>query len=429
MLDHPVIRTALLFLGAYFLLNALGRLLGPIPPTLAVVAAALCGAVVWMYHFEYERLQVLYKKPGAAPVIDLVCRKVLNAQPPVGTRSDLAAVSPVEAESDKGEGEREDTGKLLLVTDEDYGEAEHELGQAIVGHEENVWRLLQHVRANVQLRAESSARALQPPIGIFLLVGPDGLGKEHLATEFAARIYQGGPLLVLDLRENPAPTSELLEAVKGDPHLTILIQGVDLATEEFLRDLDQVAEKGLLFAEGKPVSFRHTFLFLSSTKRASSVAQLQATGFGATMMTARFQAITEDTAFEARLASLIDEVFLFALPSESNQAAVVLLLMERECNRYGLELAHVAPAVLLREVRAIAKAKCFEQTPGRITRLLRRPIIAAKQSGASSISVGTTSLEEAFGGLPLERPLEVTSTQDATDLSGLLEQESIESAP
>lgn len=409
MLESPILRTLFLFLGCYFLVNFLG-MFGWLLPVLAVASAGIVATVTWLYHVDYPRLSGLYTQPWAAPVIGFVCRTVLGVQSPVGTNPD-AVPRPVNAvsrrvntsnqrehprdtsqESAKVEvddDEREDQRALRLVAEADYARAEAALVATVRGLDAGIARLLRSVRTNVEVRALSARDAVQPPLGIYLCVGPKGLGKQSLARAFARQAYAEPSATVIDLADATDGRGELLAAARQNPHQTILLLDIDRASEDLLRDLSTIAEKGTL-KDGKGfVSFRHCFLFLCLDRAADACQRLRAMAAGSIRATSVIQVITQDTAFDARLASVIDEMLFFELPPLEVQAEVVLALMQEECQKYELELARVDPEVLMREVRSIERTKSFEQTPGRIAKRLRAAILAARAAGSAvEVSAG-----------------------------------------
>ncbi len=400
MFDHPIIRNIFLFLGSYFALNFLG-ILGPWLPGLVVVAAGISAAIIWLYHADYPRLQALHGQPWAAPVIRIVCERLLNTQAPIGPKGDAHQDyrgSDAERSNQKPRGNKssskdqapeqeEDHDGLLLHTKEEFDLAKADLKEVMLGSDDAVDTLMRFALTNVQVRAMSDSKSNQPPLGMFLLVGPEGLGKRHMFVNFAKRMHEAPSYTVIDLGDSTDPRQEMIDAVKRRPSQSILLERIENADNDLLRDLDFIAAGQPLRDRKGQVSFRQVFLFLSSDRSQEAserLRKLRGATFGATSL---IQAISEETQFDTQLTSMIDEILFFRLPSAEVQAAVVLKIMEAESSKFGMRLDHVDADVIIGEIKAIQRIGSFQLTQGRVVRRLKRLIAEAKEEGRDSITV------------------------------------------
>lgn len=122
------------------------------------------------------------------------------------------------------------------------------------------------------------------PKGVFLLVGPSGVGKTETALALADVLYGGERNLisinmseyqeahtVSGLKGSPpgyvgyGEGGVLTEAVRRKPHSVVLLDEVEKAHPDVLELFYQVFDKGLMEdAEGREIDFRNTIIILTS---------------------------------------------------------------------------------------------------------------------------------------------------------------------
>jgi type VI secretion system protein VasG len=132
------------------------------------------------------------------------------------------------------------------------------------------------------------------PKGVFLFVGPSGVGKTETALALADLLYGGErKLLTINMSEYQEAHSVsglkgsppgyvgygeggvLTEAVRRNPYSVVLLDEVEKAHPDVLELFFQVFDKGVLDdAEGREIDFRNTIII--ATSNAGSAAIMQA---------------------------------------------------------------------------------------------------------------------------------------------------------
>ncbi len=132
------------------------------------------------------------------------------------------------------------------------------------------------------------------PTGIFLLVGPSGVGKTETALAVADALFGGERLLIsINMSEfqekhtisrligSPpgyvgyGEGGRLTEAVRRQPYSVVLFDEVEKAHPDILHLFYQMFDKGTLAdGEGREVDFRNTVIFLTSNLGSDIVTAL-----------------------------------------------------------------------------------------------------------------------------------------------------------
>jgi type VI secretion system protein VasG len=163
------------------------------------------------------------------------------------------------------------------------------LGERVVGQG--------HALEAIARRINTSRAQLEDPdkpIGVFLLVGPSGVGKTETAVTLADVLYGGARNMVtVNMSEfqeahsvstlKGAPPGYvgygsggvLTEAVRRNPYTVVLMDEMEKAHRDVAELFYQVFDKGMLEdGEGVPVDFKNTVLLLTSNVGAEGIARL-----------------------------------------------------------------------------------------------------------------------------------------------------------
>jgi type VI secretion system protein VasG len=132
------------------------------------------------------------------------------------------------------------------------------------------------------------------PNGIFLLVGPSGVGKTETALAVADELFGGERMLISinmsEFQEKHTVSrligsppgyvgygegGRLTEAVRRQPYSAVLFDEVEKAHPDILNLFYQVFDKGILAdGEGREVDFRNTMIFMTANLGSDIVTAL-----------------------------------------------------------------------------------------------------------------------------------------------------------
>jgi len=162
------------------------------------------------------------------------------------------------------------------------------LEQRVVGQPHALEAVAQRVRT-------SRAQLEDPnkPKGVFLFVGPSGVGKTETALALAETLYGGERnLITINMSEYQEAHSVsglkgsppgyvgygeggvLTEAVRRKPYSVVLLDEVEKAHPDVLELFFQVFDKGVMDdAEGREIDFRNTIIILTSNVGSSQIMQ------------------------------------------------------------------------------------------------------------------------------------------------------------
>ncbi len=162
------------------------------------------------------------------------------------------------------------------------------LGERVLGQD----HALEEIGKRIKI---SRARMEDPnkPIGVFLLLGPSGVGKTETALALADTLYGGERNAITinmseyqeahtisSLRGSPpgyvgyGEGGVLTEAVRRKPYSVVLLDEVEKAHPDVLELFFQVFDKGVLDdGEGREINFRNTVIILTSNTCTERIMQ------------------------------------------------------------------------------------------------------------------------------------------------------------
>ncbi|CAM4217862.1 ClpV1 family type VI secretion ATPase [Acinetobacter dispersus] len=165
---------------------------------------------------------------------------------------------------------------------------EDKLGERVMGQDYALAQLVQGIKT-------SKAKLEDPnkPQGVFILIGPSGVGKTETALALANELYGGEQhLITINMSEyqeahtvsslKGAPPGYvgygqggvLTEAVRRNPYSVVLLDEIEKAHSDVQELFYQVFDKGMLEdGEGRVIDFKNTTIILTSNTGSSAIMQ------------------------------------------------------------------------------------------------------------------------------------------------------------
>ena len=214
----------------------------------------------------------------------------------------------------------------------------NELSKYIIGQEEAILCLTKAIR-----RARTGLKNPKRPIGVFLFLGPTGVGKTELAKSLAKQLFPHNQALVkLDMSEFSerfsisrligAPPGyigyeeggELTEKVRRNPYSVVLLDEIEKAHLDIYNVLLQVFDEGVLTdGLGRKVDFRNSIVILTSNMGTRELKNNEY-GFGDNKTDKNYEKMKEgimekvQKIFSPELMNRIDESIVFHSLTEQN---------------------------------------------------------------------------------------------------------------
>tara|TARA_B100000029_G_scaffold102510_1_gene92928 strand:+ start:3174 stop:5639 length:2466 start_codon:yes stop_codon:yes gene_type:complete len=217
---------------------------------------------------------------------------------------------------------KEETERLLQM--------EEELHKRIIGQDEAIVNISKAVR-----RARAGLKDPRHPIGVFLLLGPTGVGKTELVRALAEFMFGDEDNMVrLDMSEFQerhtvarligAPPGyvgydeggQLTETVRRKNYCAILMDEIEKAHPEIFNILLQIFDAGQLTdARGRKVDFRNSIIVMTSNLGSDLIKRDTSMGFAVKAEDAQ----TQQQSYERMKDKVMEEVKRFFRPEFLNR--------------------------------------------------------------------------------------------------------------
>ena len=245
-----------------------------------------------------------------------------------------------------------------------------ELESVVIGQSEAVGKVVKAI-----FRSRSGLKDPNKPIGVFMFVGPTGVGKTHLAKELARRFFDSTDALIrIDMSEYSQQHNvsrligsppgyvgygeggQLTEAVRRQPYSVILFDEIEKAHSEVYNLMLQLLDDGTLTdGNGRKVDFKNTIIIMTSNVgSANAVRRSQTVGY-VTSANNRNRELTAESEYRKALMETfapefinrIDDVVIFNTLQMVDIEAIVDLELSQLCRRaeslgYRIELSNDA---------------------------------------------------------------------------------------
>ncbi|MEE3248394.1 MAG: ATP-dependent Clp protease ATP-binding subunit, partial [Chloroflexota bacterium] len=245
-----------------------------------------------------------------------------NAERRVVTEDDIAEVVSMWTGIPVTRLAEEETERLLQM--------ESELHKRIIGQDEAIIGISKSVR-----RARAGLKDARRPIGVFMFLGPTGVGKTELVRAMAEFMFGDEDNMIrLDMSEFQerhtvarligAPPGyvgydeggQLTEGVRRKNYCAVLLDEIEKAHPEVFNILLQIFDAGQLTdARGRKVDFRNSILVMTSNLGSDLIKRESTLGFAAKSNDAQ----TDESAYERMREKVMEEVKRFFRPEFLNR--------------------------------------------------------------------------------------------------------------
>ncbi|MDT7943198.1 MAG: ATP-dependent Clp protease ATP-binding subunit [Dehalococcoidia bacterium] len=273
---------------------------------------------------------------------------------------------------------------------------EEALHEKIVGQDEAIRTVARAVR-----RARAGLKDPRRPVGVFLFLGPTGVGKTYLARALAEFMFGSeDAMLRLDMSEFMekhnvsrligAPpgyvgyedAAQLTDTVRRKPHMLILLDEIEKAHPDVFNMLLQIFDDGhLTDAKGRRVDFRNTIIIMTSNVGSDLIRKEQALGFA----TKREEAQSFQEQYERMKEKVLEAMKRVFRPEFINRLDAVVVF-------HPLTKDHIRQ-IVEKEVREVEKRVVLKGIKMELTE-------AAKEW------LGEKGYDPVFGARPLRRLIE-----------------------
>ncbi len=245
-----------------------------------------------------------------------------NAERRVVTEDDIAEVVSMWTGIPVTRLAEEETERLLQM--------EGELHKRIIGQDEAIISVSKSVR-----RARSGLKDSRRPIGVFMFLGPTGVGKTELVRALAEFMFGDEDNMIrLDMSEFQerhtvarligAPPGyvgydeggQLTEGVRRKNYCAVLLDEIEKAHPEVFNILLQIFDAGhLTDARGRKVDFRNSIIIMTSNLGSDLIKRETSLGFAAKTSEAR----TDESSYIRMKDKVMEEVKRFFRPEFLNR--------------------------------------------------------------------------------------------------------------
>ena len=230
------------------------------------------------------------------------------------------------------------------------------LAKRVVGQQEAVEKISRTIR-----RSRAGLKDENRPIGVFLFVGPTGVGKTLLAKEVSKWLFdEHRGLIRIDMSEYSEKHNvarligsppgyvgygeggQLTEAVRRQPYAVVLFDEIEKAHPEVFNAMLQIFDEGhLTDGSGRKVDFRNTIIIMTSNVGSRAVIQKSVhVGYSTTSKSAvadrtpqsEYRKALEQT-FAPEFLNRIDDIILFRTLEIADVERIIELELQGLLNR------------------------------------------------------------------------------------------------
>jgi ATP-dependent Clp protease ATP-binding subunit ClpB len=222
---------------------------------------------------------------------------------------------------------------------------EHRLHERVIGQEDAVRAVSAAVR-----RARAGLQDPNRPVGVFLFLGPTGVGKTELAKAVAEFLFDDENAMIrIDMSEYGerhsvarligAPPGyvgyeeggQLTESVRRRPYSVVLLDEVEKAHAEVFNVFLQVFDDGRLTdGQGRVVDFKNTIIIMTSNVGSAHIKERALAGGPYDRRQMRAEVVAQlDNYFRPEFLNRLDDIILFTPLSREDMTRIVDIQLRR----------------------------------------------------------------------------------------------------
>lgn len=283
---------------------------------------------------QKELEERLVKLEEARDEIKSVWEKQRGTDYPLVTVDDVAVVLSKMTGIPVTKLTEEERARLMLL--------EEKLHERIIGQDRAV-----EIVADAVRRARVGLKDPKRPIGVFMFLGPTGVGKTELARVLADTLYGSEDVMVrIDMTEYQerhavarligSPPGyvghdeggQLTEKVRRQPFSIILLDEIEKAHPDVFNILLQIMEDGRLTdGRGRTVDFKNTILIMTSNLGSRVIHEARQNNLSDEDMEAKVEDLLK-AQFKPEFINRVDEFVLFHSLSEEHLLQIIDLLLD-----------------------------------------------------------------------------------------------------
>ncbi len=225
---------------------------------------------------------------------------------------------------------------------------ENELNKRVVGQERAIEEISKAVK-----RASAGIQDPNKPIGVFMFLGPTGVGKTELTKALSEFLFaDSGAMLRIDMSEYMEKHSVskligsppgyigyenagfLTEAIRRKPYQIILFDEIEKAHDDIFNLLLQVFDDGRLTdSQGKMVNFKNTIIILTSNIGAELIIQDLEEQQKLKIYTKEKILEAVKKYFKPEFLNRIDEILIFENLTKTNIKEIIEIQLKELCEQ------------------------------------------------------------------------------------------------
>lgn len=233
------------------------------------------------------------------------------------------------------------------------------LSSVVIGQEEAVNQVTKAIR-----RSRTGLKDANRPIGVFMFVGPTGVGKTHIAKQLARYLFDSEDAMIrIDMSEYAEKHNvsrligsppgyvgygeggQLTEKVRRHPYSVLLFDEIEKAHSDVFNLMLQIFDDGQLTdGQGRRIDFRNTIIIMTSNIGSREVMQRGSSLGYQTSQTSASEQLNRTTVYRKSLErsfapefiNRIDDIVTFDSLSEKDVLRITSLEIKNLNHRLGL---------------------------------------------------------------------------------------------